>query len=143
MKLVYPGVFTPQEDGSYTVYIPDMEINTQGDTLPDAISMARDAVGIVGIDMEDDGKPFPAMSEDVPHGENEIVSLVGSLDRKDGRCYAHLHMSAAKSGTNQVVGGHLIRAVISGTAELIVHVLPGTAERRFDEESGLNLWHFE
>ena len=76
-------------------------------------------------------------------GDHEIVSLVGSLDRKDGRCYAHLHMSAAESGTNQVVGGHLIRAVISGTAELIVRVLPGTAERRFDEESGLNLWHFE
>ena len=76
------------------------------------------------------------------HGDHEIVSLAGSLDRKDGQCYAHLHMSAAESGTNQVVGGHLIRARISATAELFVRVLPGTAERRFDEETGLNLWNF-
>ena len=57
-------------------YIPDLQINTSGSDLADAIYMARDALGLMGIDMEDDGKDFPSPSPNVPHGENEIVSLV-------------------------------------------------------------------
>lgn len=76
MKLVYPVVFTPLEDGGYMAYVPDLEINTSGSDLADAIAMARDALGVVGIDMEDDGKPFPAPSANVPHEEGELVSLV-------------------------------------------------------------------
>ena len=40
------------------------------------INMARDAIGVVGIDMEDDGKEFPEASRPVPHEEGEIVSFV-------------------------------------------------------------------
>lgn len=76
MKLVYPVVFTPLEDGGYMAYVPDLEINTSGSDLADTIAMARDALGVVGIDMEDDGKPFPAPSADPPHEAGEIVSLV-------------------------------------------------------------------
>lgn len=76
MKLVYPVVFTPLEEGGYMAYIPDLEINTSGLDLADAIAMARDAMGVVGIDMEDDGKPFPTPSANVPHEEGELVSLV-------------------------------------------------------------------
>lgn len=76
MKLVYPVVFTPLEEGGYMAYVPDLEINTSGADLADTIYMARDAMGIVGIDMEDDGKPFPSPSTEVPHGPEEIVSLV-------------------------------------------------------------------
>ena len=50
-------------------------------------------------------------------------------------------MSAADS-TGRVVGGHLNRAVISATCELFVRTLPGTVERRLDEETGLNLYRF-
>lgn len=76
MKLVYPVVFTPLEDGGYMAYVPDLEINTSGSDLADAIAMARDALGVVGIDMEDDGKSFPVPSANVPHEEGELVSLV-------------------------------------------------------------------
>lgn len=41
------------------VYVPDFEINTQGENIADAIEMARDAIGAVGIDMEDDGEFLP------------------------------------------------------------------------------------
>ena len=77
MKAVYPVVFTKLEDG-YMAYVPDMEINTQGDTLPDAIEMARDAIGLMGIDMEDDGKPVPSSSplEAIPHEKGTLVTLV-------------------------------------------------------------------
>jgi predicted RNase H-like HicB family nuclease len=77
MKKVYPVVFANLEDG-YAAYVPDMEIDTQGDDLADAIEMARDAIGIMGIDMEDEGKalPVPSKPEDVKREAGEIVSMV-------------------------------------------------------------------
>ena len=44
------------------VYIPDWDIYTEGTDLADAIVMARDALGLKGIDYEDDGKAFPKPS---------------------------------------------------------------------------------
>ena len=78
MKTVYPVVFTKLEEGGYMAFVPDMNINTQGETLAEAIDMARDAIGIMGIDMEDDKNPLPAPSDpkDIPCAENEILSLV-------------------------------------------------------------------
>ena len=61
MKNSYPIILTPA-DGGYVVFIPDFQINTEGDSLTEAIEMARDAIGLMGIDMEDDGKPLPAPS---------------------------------------------------------------------------------
>lgn len=77
MKVVYPVVFTNLGNG-FMAYVPDMEINTQGGTLTDAIEMARDAIGLMGIDMQDDGKPIPAPSsfESVPHDDGGFVSMV-------------------------------------------------------------------
>lgn len=58
MKNSYPIILTPEDEG-FTVYIPDFDINTQGDDLTEAIEMARDAIGLIGIDLEDDGKAVP------------------------------------------------------------------------------------
>ena len=76
MKLVYPVIFTEDPAGGYMAYVPDLEIKTQGEDLAEAITMARDAMGLVGIDMEDDGKPFPAPSQHVDCPTGGIVSLV-------------------------------------------------------------------
>lgn len=77
MKNTYPIVLIPEEIG-FTVYIPDFDINTQGDDLTEAIEMARDAIGLMGIDMEDDGKAIPKASAvcDIKSENEEIVSLV-------------------------------------------------------------------
>ncbi len=77
MKNSYPIVLTPDKKG-FTVFIPDFEINTEGDDLTEAIEMARDAIGLMGIDMEDDGKPLPDASpvDSISRKNNEIVSLV-------------------------------------------------------------------
>ena len=77
MKAVYPVVFTKLDDG-YMAYVPDFDINTQGDDLADVIEMARDAIGLMGIDMEDDGKALPKPSDvkSIPQKENELVSIV-------------------------------------------------------------------
>ena len=37
-------------------------VMTQGKDVPDAIEMARDAIGIMAIDMQDDGEQLPAAS---------------------------------------------------------------------------------
>jgi predicted RNase H-like HicB family nuclease len=85
MKIIYPAVFTKTTSG-YVVSMPDFPIDTQGDELVDAIYMARDALGLMGIDMEDDGEPFPVPTplEDVEHDEGDIVSLV-DVDLSDYR----------------------------------------------------------
>lgn len=77
MKTAYPVKFTKLDDG-YMVYVPDMDANTQGDSLAEAIEMARDMIGLMGIDMEDDKKPLPAPSElkAIKCGPNDFVSMV-------------------------------------------------------------------
>ena len=78
MKNSYPIILTPDEAG-YVVYIPDFDINTEGDSLTEAIEMARDAIGLVGIDLEDDKKKIPApssMNNITKTTADDIVTLV-------------------------------------------------------------------
>ena len=72
-----PIILTP-DAGGYVVEIPDFAIGTQGDSIPEAMEMARDAIGLMGIDMEDDGKslPIPSTLESVSKGPGDIVTLV-------------------------------------------------------------------
>ena len=74
-------------------------------------------------------------------GNFEIVSLTGTVSTMDGEFYCHLHLSAGDE-TGRVVGGHLNKAVISATAELVVTVIPGTVDRAYSPEIGLNLLKF-
>ena len=74
-------------------------------------------------------------------GSYEIVSLTGTINTMDGEFYCHLHMSAGND-QGHVVGGHLNRAVISATCEMIVTVIDGQVDRQFSEEIGLNLLKF-
>ena len=80
----------------------------------------------------------------LPHefeGRFEIVSLTGTIDTMDGKFYYHLHMSAGNE-KGEVFGGHLKRAVVSATCEMIVTPLEGEIDRRYDPDTGLNLWRF-
>ena len=54
-KMAYPIVISKESDGYY-VDIPDFKTATQGNDIADAMAMARDAIGLMGIDMEDDGE---------------------------------------------------------------------------------------
>ncbi len=72
MKNAYPIILTKGKD-YIIVYIPDFNINTQGIDIPDAIEMARDAIGLMGIDMEDDGEQIPKASE-IPEIQKNIPS---------------------------------------------------------------------
>jgi len=58
MTKVYPVILSEDERGVF-VTIPDLDINTQGKDLAEAIYMARDAIGITGIALQDMGKEIP------------------------------------------------------------------------------------
>lgn len=78
MKAAYPIVL--HQGAKYVVvYIPDFNINTQGVDYAEAMEMARDAIGLMGIDMEDDKETIPAPSAlETVKGEQagDIVTLV-------------------------------------------------------------------
>ena len=74
-------------------------------------------------------------------GQFEIVSLTGTISTMDGAFYQHLHMSAGDENGN-VHGGHLSRAVVSATCEMVIRVIDGEVDRARDEEIGLNLFKF-
>ncbi len=72
-------------------------------------------------------------------GAFEIVSLTGTINTMDGGFYTHIHMSAA--GENGAVfGGHLNRAVVSATCEMVVTLIDGELDRYHDDDVGLNLF---
>lgn len=58
MKYAYP-IYMAKSGADFLVYIPDMDIFTEGKTPADAICMARDAIGITGIDMENEKEEIP------------------------------------------------------------------------------------
>lgn len=78
MKRAYPVILS--QGGKFIVaYIPDFDINTQGEDIADAMKMARDAVGIIGIDMEDEGESLPeptVVSKVKTDSADDVVTLV-------------------------------------------------------------------
>jgi predicted RNase H-like HicB family nuclease len=73
---VYPVVLTPTPNG-YVVTVPDLDINTQGKDIAEAIYMARDAIGLWGICEEDDGRTIPEPSTSEPaHDKEELLSWI-------------------------------------------------------------------
>jgi predicted RNase H-like HicB family nuclease len=95
MKLVYPAIFLPWEDGEgYTVEVPDLPgCVTEGSTLAEAIFMGEDAASGWVLDELEEGRPVPAASAmgDVHPEEGGFVSLL-SLDMD---AYAEKYGSAA------------------------------------------------
>ena len=71
----------------------------------------------------------------------ELLCLTGTITRMDGKPYLHLHASAG-DGTGKAVGGHLKKAVISATGEILVRIMAGQVGRKYSETIGLNLLDF-
>ena len=76
MVKVYPVILSKDEEG-YIVRIPDFKSVTEGKDLGDAISMARDAIGLSGIELEDEGKELPKpFSRRIKKEKDDIETLV-------------------------------------------------------------------
>lgn len=105
------------------------------------------AASVSGIGATDDftvGVFDIAKKEYIKHdfkGNHEINALTGNITGKDGAPYVHLHINATGEGC-KVVGGHLIKGVISLTGEIIITVIDGEISREFDKTLGINRWKF-
>ena len=76
MRKAYKIVLTPTEDG-YMVTVPDFNCNTQGEDIAEALFMARDVIGAMGMAWEDMGKEIPAPnSVEFETADGEIVTYV-------------------------------------------------------------------
>ena len=77
--------------------------------------------------------------EDTELKENlEIISLIGNVSVLDFKPLVHAHVTLGDSGLN-VRGGHAKKLVVSATCEMSLQKFKGWIERKFDEETGLNL----
>ena len=68
----------------------------------------------------------------------ELTSLLGNISRLDNGHFAHLH---ATFGTQsyETFSGHLAKAIVSATAEIILTVTDWDIQRSFNDAVGLNL----
>lgn len=78
-KYVYPAIFTPEEDGGYSILFPDLEgCFTCGDDLIDGMQMAEDVLALVlyGYEKDDREIPIPTKRESIKLHGNEFVNYV-------------------------------------------------------------------
>ena len=78
-KLFYPAVFTPEDDGGYSVAFPDLDgCFTQGETIEDAYKMAFDALGLAIDFLESEKRtiPSPSTPNEIKLNENEFVVII-------------------------------------------------------------------
>ena len=112
-KMVYPVYLSEIENGKYLVNIPDFHSYTEGNDVAEAIFMARDCLGSLGITYEDDNMEIPApFSADYTPEENEFrnyvdvdfeayrLALDTRLVKKNCTIPYYLEAAAEKAGIN-------------------------------------------
>lgn len=83
MKTVYPA-FIKADGEMYLVFVPDLEIYTQGHDFYEAIEMARDAIGLKIVTMEDAKQPVPASSDYATAIAKAVEDADEDFDFSDG-----------------------------------------------------------
>lgn len=80
MKYTFPMIFTTEADGGYSVRAYDIKgVNTQGDSLNEALDMAKDALCLMLHDMEKRNISIPTPSNDIKAiavAKNEFVQFI-------------------------------------------------------------------
>jgi predicted RNase H-like HicB family nuclease len=61
-RYIFPAVFYPpeQEGLDYCVVFPDLDVATQGETLQQALDMAKELLELTLFGLEEDGEKIPA-----------------------------------------------------------------------------------
>lgn len=96
-RVVYP-VFIKQAESDYLVYIPDLELYTEGSDLADAIDMARDAIGLKLLDFKDAEKGYPKASDSAAVLRKAKEDADDSFDYSDGLLtYVDVDMEAYRN----------------------------------------------
>lgn len=84
-------------------------------------------------------------NEETVSGMLEMISLDGNITENEGKPYLHAHATFAykEDGETKLLSGHLLRAVIGLTGEIVLTPADGRISRRFVEEDGIRVWDFE
>jgi predicted DNA-binding protein with PD1-like motif len=72
------------------------------------------------------------------HEQVEVLSLIGDVALSDGRPAVHAHVVVGCSD-GSTRGGHLLRARVRPTLEVMIVESPDHLHKRYDSESGLAL----
>lgn len=80
MLQAYPITLDPIPSGGYTVSVPDLDIDTQGDDLPHALAMARDAICMWACYEQDVRRPVPEPSKVLPTVSGDTLALFIDVD---------------------------------------------------------------
>ena len=86
----YPAVFTPEENGQFSVNFPDFDsCYTCGDDMKDALLMAEDVLAFTLYDYEREGReiPEPSAPKDLKLEKDEFVNFVAC----DTLAYRKMH----------------------------------------------------
>lgn len=70
----------------------------------------------------------------------EVVSLLGSVSRKQDQPYIHAHVTLGTSDYTPLAG-HLGEGTVYPTLEVFLTQINGTLERQHDQQTGLDLLH--
>jgi len=101
--------------------------------------MGLGAVSIIEIGLfePNEKKYYPNVYEQ----PMEITSLHGNITEMDGKCYIHCH-GVFGDIDNKCFSGHVKKAVVGPTCEIIIIKMDGSVDRYFDKGIGLNLLKF-
>ncbi|RLC55883.1 MAG: DNA-binding protein [Candidatus Cloacimonadota bacterium] len=75
-------------------------------------------------------------------GTFEILSITGNITSNKDQPYLHMHITLSDSKFN-AFGGHLNKAFVSATCEVIIEEFEGKLVRYYDENIRLNLLELE
>ncbi|MBS5883993.1 MAG: DNA-binding protein [Clostridium sp.] len=92
---------------------------------------------VVGLFKPNEKKYYSTTHED----DFEITNITGNISVMNDEVYLHIHGTFANL-EGRCIGGHLNKAIISATAEIIIDRINGPIGRKFDENIGLNLIEF-
>lgn len=66
----------------------------------------------------------------------ELVSLTGSIIHQDGECHVHVHAVLGRE-SKETIAGHLSRAKVNVTSEIVIMKTDVPARREMDPATGL------
>ena len=74
-------------------------------------------------------------------GRYEIANIHGNVTTLNGESYLHIHIGCGNE-KGEYRGGHLLKCVIGGTAEIFMTTYDGIVDRQVDDKTGLNVFKF-
>lgn len=77
MKGAYPVIINRE---TLVAYVPDFDISTQGTDIENCIEMAREAIGLSGISLQDIGKTIPVPSYELPETKENTLGTFVDVD---------------------------------------------------------------